>query len=143
MTPPSPLRYAAALLLGACISDTDLPPGTWQFSPSTMTFDTEIGKSTTRELLITNNSSDYLDVDISRPIVSGACPDTPFDLPSFTRVAPNSAIALRVTHSPTSWTQSEQCLFLVKLVGAPSGGLDAVETDERSLLLHNIFRCQR
>jgi hypothetical protein len=128
----------AFFALSGCVTPTDLPAGTWEFSPNTMRFDTEIGKSTSRDLLIRNNYNGYIDIQISRPIVSGACPDEPFELPSFTRLAPNTTVALRVTHSPTAWVDSEACLFQVKLVYQPDDGSST--TDERSLALVGRIR---
>ncbi len=136
------LLFALSSQLG-CLGTGQVPPGSWSYSDTELTFSTQIGRTSRKELSITNNFGHFIDIDISRAISDGSCPDEPFDLPSFARLAPGSTIGLIIEHSPTAWTESEQCTFQVQLVhrAEPRAGEEGVvpTVDERAVRLIGVI----
>ena len=129
MTPFHALLPAFFALTG-CVTPTDLPAGTWEFSPNTMRFDTEIGKSTTRELLIRNNYNGYIETEFARRIhytgainsgMSGG-PAVTIDGEVFRNVTPGSTVQFRLTVRNTIFPQRTQAqLFTIDLIVVGDG----------------------
>ena len=121
------------LLLSACTRASIQPDGGWEFFPSELVFNTQVGQTDAQRFSIKNTSQSALEVAIERPVPDGDCPESPFqDVAESTRIGANSEVELSVVHAPLTATP---CNFLLVLYNA-----DDDQTGQRALRLSGGVR---
>jgi hypothetical protein len=109
--------WAAPFALAmSCVQPSPVPEGSWEVFPDELVFATKVGTRDVKEFRLVNNSEAYIEIEISRPISDGNCPEEPFTPPpAMTRIAPNSSQTIRVEHGPDVVPASGTCIFRLQL----------------------------